>query len=106
MSRPNRRIDPDILGDLKGRMRLFWDQEVATTVEVMGLPNPSVDDPNYMLKQRDLATLKTARIRLMRELAQACSGEIHPKGHNEKPEKDETRDFMAALSKRIAKGEG
>lgn len=96
------RVDAEWLAILKQFADNYWKKELAEAHELFNVNYPTADDKDYIKKTTFLDNSKRAKLQMLKYLAQAASGAIHPTGVNTEEEKNNAAKLIELAQKRIA----
>ena len=95
------RVDAEWLAILKQFADNYWKKELSEAHELFNVSYPSSDDKDYIKKTTFLDNSKRAKLQMLKYLAQAASGAIHPTGVNTEEEKNNAAKLLDLAQKRI-----
>jgi len=96
------RVDAEWLKILKQFADSYWTKELNEAHELFNVNYPTSDDKDYIKKTTFLDNSKRAKLQMLKYLAQAASGAIHPTGVNTEEEKNNAAKLIELAQKRIA----
>ena len=88
------RVDAEWLKILKQFADSYWTKELNEAHELFNV--------NYIKKTTFLDNSKRAKLQMLKYLAQAASGAVHPTGVNSEEEKNNAAKLIELAQKRIA----
>ena len=95
------RVEQEWLNILKGFADGYWKKEVEEAHSLFDTPYPDKSEKDYIKKTTFLDNGKRAKLMLLKYLAQASSGAVHPTGTNSKEEKTQAAKLLDMATKRI-----
>lgn len=95
------RIEQKFLEILKQFADGYWTTELEQAHELFDTPYPPKDDKDYIKKTTFLDNAKRSKLQMLKYLAQAKSGALHPTGENSQDEKKEADKLITLAQKRI-----
>ena len=96
------RVDAEWLAILKQFADNYWKKELSEAHELFNMNYPSSDDKDYIKKTTFLDNSKRAKLQMLKYLAQAASGAVHPTGVNTEEEKNNAAKLIELAQKRIS----
>ena len=99
--RMKNRIEQKFLDVLKQFADGYWTTELEQAHELFDTPYPPKDDRDYIKKTTFLDNAKRSKLQMLKYLAQAKSGALHPTGENSQNEKKEAEKLITLAQKRI-----
>ena len=92
------RVEAEWLKILKGFADGYWKKEVEEAHSLFDTPYPGKEEKDYIKKTTFLDNGKRAKLMLLKYLAQASSGAVHPTGANSQEEKSEATKLLRRCS--------
>jgi hypothetical protein len=97
------RVEQEWLKILKGFADGYWKKELEEAHDLFDHPYPDKSDKDYVKRTTFLDNGKRAKLMLLKYLAQASSGAVHPTGANTSEEKKEAAKLIDMATKRLEK---
>ena len=95
------RVEQEWLKILKGFADEYWEKEMMEAKNLFDTPYPNPDDKDFIKKTTFLDNSKRSKLQMLKYLAQASSGAVHPTGANTREEKDQAAKLLDMAQKRI-----
>ena len=102
---PKNRVEQEWLNILKGFADGYWKKELEEAHSLFDTPYPDPTEKDYIKKTTFLDNGKRAKLMLLKYLAQASSGAVHPTGMNNTEEKTEAAKLIKLAQTRLDKKE-
>ena len=99
------RVEQEWLNILKGFADGYWKKELEEAHSLFDTPYPDPTEKDYIKKTTFLDNGKRAKLMLLKYLAQASSGAVHPTGMNNTEEKSEAAKLLKLAQTRLDKKE-
>ena len=97
------RVEQEWLNILKGFADGYWKKELEEAHSLFDTPYPDKSEKDYIKKTTFLDNGKRAKLMLLKYLAQASSGAVHPTGMNTQDEKSEASKLLKLAQTRLYK---
>jgi len=91
------------LNILKGFADSYWKKELEEAHSLFDTPYPDSSEKDYIKRTTFLDNGKRAKLMLLKYLAQASSGAVHPTGMNTTDEKSEAAKLLKLAESRLDK---
>ena len=95
------RVEQEWLNILKGFADTYWEKEMDEAKNLFDTPYPDRSDKDFIKKTTFLDNSKRSKLQMLKYLAQASSGAVHPTGTNSKEEKTHAAKLLDMATKRI-----
>ena len=97
------RVEQEWLNILKGFADSYWKKELEEAHSLFDTPYPDSSEKDYIKRTTFLDNGKRAKLMLLKYLAQASSGAVHPTGMNTADEKSEASKLLKLAESRLDK---
>jgi hypothetical protein len=97
------RVEQEWLNILKGFADSYWKKELEEAHSLFDTPYPDSSEKDYIKRTTFLDNGKRAKLMLLKYLAQASSGAVHPTGMNTSDEKSEAAKLLKLAESRLDK---
>ena len=97
------RVEQEWLNILKGFADSYWKKELEEAHSLFDTPYPDSSEKDYIKRTTFLDNGKRAKLMLLKYLAQASSGAVHPTGMNTTDEKSEAAKLLKLAESRLDK---
>ena len=95
------RVEQEWLNILKGFADTYWEKEMDEAKNLFDTPYPDRSEKDFIKKTTFLDNSKRSKLQMLKYLAQASSGAVHPTGTNSKEEKTQAAKLLDMATKRI-----
>ena len=96
------RVEQEWLNILKGFADTYWEKEMDEAKNLFDTPYPDRSDKDFIKKTTFLDNSKRSKLQMLKYLAQASSGAVHPTGTNSKEEKTQVCGLLLKVLKKVS----
>lgn len=97
------RVEEQWLAILKQFADGYWSKELEEAHQLFETHYPGRDDKDYIKKTTFIDNAKRTKLMMLKYLAQAASGAVHPTGENNQEEKKQAAKLIEMAHKRLDK---
>jgi len=97
------RVEEHWLAILKQFSEGYWNKELDQAHELFEIQYPDKSDKDYVKKTTFIDNAKRNKLMMLKYLAQAVSGAVHPTGENQQQEKQQAAKLLELAQKRLEK---
>jgi len=97
------RVEEQWLEILKQFADGYWGKELDEAHQLFDTQYPDRDDKDYSKKTTFIDNAKRAKLQMLKYLAQAASGAVHPTGENKQEEKQQAAKLIDMAQQRLQK---